>query len=246
MRRLAASRKRHGLAFKALAFLSLLVLGGCTTQSYNTINTLEHGGDTHRVLLMPVDVQLSVLTAGGLLEPHAEWTQQAHAHIRQSCNAQLAKFQTRVVDSEQYDDYADLDLKQVQLTKLNNAVGQSILLHQFDEAMKLPTKVDSFDWTIGPEAVLLKDKYGADYALFIYMRDSYASAGRAAVMVASAILSLGRYVPPGGQQVGFASLVDLRTGQVVWFNRLARGTGDLRTAEAAAESVETLLSDFPE
>ena len=45
---------------------------------------------------------------------------------------------------------------------------------------------------------------------------------------------------PGGQQVGFASLVDLNSGQVVWFNRLARETGDLRTADEAAETDKAL------
>ncbi len=243
-RRVPSGRRASARALIA-AIGCLLLLGGCATQSYNTIDKLQHG-DTHRVLLMPVDVELSILTAGGLLEPQAEWTEQAQENIRQSCYAHLGELDARVIYSEQIDSYADLDLQQVQLTKLNNAVGQSILRHQYDPKMQLPTKVDSFEWTIGPDAVLLKDKYGADYALFIYMRDSYASAGRAAIMVATAIASLGRYVPPGGQQVGFASLVDLRTGQVVWFNRLERGTGDLRTIEASAESIEVLLDGFPQ
>ncbi len=50
---------------------------------------------------------------------------------------------------------------------------------------------------------------------------------------------------PGGQQVGFASLVDLETGDIVWFNRLVSGVGDLRTAEPARAAVDDLLADFP-
>ena len=53
---------------------------------------------------------------------------------------------------------------------------------------------------------------------------------------------LGAYVP-GGSQVGFASVVDLSTGDIVWFNRLVRNTGDLRTPDNAAETVRTLVSD---
>ena len=48
---------------------------------------------------------------------------------------------------------------------------------------------------------------------------------------------------PGGTQVGFASVVDLKTGDIVWFNRLLRPQGDLRTPEAAAETVRALVSD---
>jgi hypothetical protein len=48
---------------------------------------------------------------------------------------------------------------------------------------------------------------------------------------------------PGGSQVGFASVVDLKTGDIVWFNRLIRPQGDLRTPAAAAETVKALVSD---
>ena len=50
---------------------------------------------------------------------------------------------------------------------------------------------------------------------------------------------------PGGSQIGFASLVDLDSGQVVWFNRLFRTVGDLRNEVDADVSVDVLLSDFP-
>ncbi len=49
----------------------------------------------------------------------------------------------------------------------------------------------------------------------------------------------------GGMQVGFASLVDLQTGDVVWFNRLVNQAGDLRTVEPARKAVDELLTDFP-
>ena len=52
----------------------------------------------------------------------------------------------------------------------------------------------------------------------------------------------------GQQQLDYASLVDLRTGQVVWFNVVSAGSqvpgikfGDLRTPEGAAQMVERLL-----
>jgi hypothetical protein len=50
---------------------------------------------------------------------------------------------------------------------------------------------------------------------------------------------------PGGQQVGFGSLVDLRTGDLLWFNRLINPAGDLRTPEPAMKAVDTLLVQLP-
>ena len=52
----------------------------------------------------------------------------------------------------------------------------------------------------------------------------------------------------GGGQFAYASLVDLRTGEVVWFNVLQTGSqiagikfGDIRSPEGAAQMVERLL-----
>jgi hypothetical protein len=52
----------------------------------------------------------------------------------------------------------------------------------------------------------------------------------------------------GGGQFAYASLVDLRTGDVVWFNVLQAGTqiaginmGDIRKPEGAAQMVDRLL-----
>ena len=88
----------------------------------------------------------------------------------------------------------------------------------------------------------LKERTGADYALFTWMRDSYASTERKAAMVAHG--AAGRH-HLGGEQIGYASLVDLNTGRVVWFNELSRMSGDLREPAPADETVEALLKGFP-
>jgi hypothetical protein len=146
---------------------------------------------------------------------------------------------------EQADPTYASDDKQVQLMKLNEAVGLSIMLFQYQDlpVAQLPTKKEGFDWTLGPDVRYLKEKYDADYALHIFIRDSYSSGGRAALKVFGALFFV--HIP-GGTQVGFASLVDLETGEVVWFNRLLRTTGDLRTVEAAQSSTDILMTDFPQ
>jgi hypothetical protein len=120
-------------------------------------------------------------------------------------------------------------------------VGRAIQTHLY-LGLTLPNKGKALDWTIGTGAATLRDRYGADYALFIFVRDSYATAGRALFMIGAAMFGVGI---PGGQQVGFASLVDLRTGQIVWFNQLASSSGDLRTAAPAQKTVDALLKGLP-
>ena len=49
----------------------------------------------------------------------------------------------------------------------------------------------------------------------------------------------------GGVQVCVATLVDLRTGQVVWYNLLANQSGDLRDKEGANKTVQRMLQKLP-
>jgi hypothetical protein len=127
--------------------------------------------------------------------------------------------------------------------RLHASVGQSIKLHQYDGPNQLPTKKGTFNWTMGPEVRRLAARENADYVLFVYIRDSYSGPGRvAAQVIAVAVFGI---AIPGGIQAGFASMVDMNTGDFVWFNRLQRGAGDLRTAEPAKETITALLEGMP-
>ena len=55
----------------------------------------------------------------------------------------------------------------------------SILTHHYG-VLKLPNKDGKFDWTLGEGVKALREDADADYALFVFLRDSYASAGRKA------------------------------------------------------------------
>ena len=47
------------------------------------------------------------------------------------------------------------------------------------------------------------------------------------------------------EPTAYASLVDLRTGRIVWFNDVDRMSGELRDEKGASETVEALMTDFP-
>jgi hypothetical protein len=191
---------------------------------------------------MPADVELFELSAGGVGEPRAEWTAAATRHIMADLRARKEKLGARATEIT-----GEQDETVEALNSLHGAVSRAILVHHFGQ-LQLPTKDGKLDWTLGPEVAKLREKSGADYALFTWVRDSYASAERKAMMavgIALAFAGLGGVALQGGSQQAYASLVDLRTGQIVWFNRMVRGTGDLREAEAAKESLDVLLAGFP-
>jgi len=190
------------------------------------------------VLLMPVDVELFSLSAGGIAEPKADWTAAAQQHMQAALAQKQATLKLATMQMSEAD--ADPFAEQV---SLHAAVASAIALHHgVGGVWQLPTKAGVLDWTFGDAMQPLREKTGARYALFVWVRDSYASAERKAAMVALALLGVGI---TGGIQVGYASLVDLESGRVVWFNRLARGFGDLREAATAKESIDALLSGLP-
>ena len=189
-----------------------------------------------KVVIMPTDIELFEISGGGVIEPKADWTEAAARYFRAGLDKkkQALGVDTMELSEAQADESADLNA-------LHGAVARAISLHHFGP-LKLPTKEGKLDWSLGEAAQGIKKITGADYALFSWVRDSYASAERKAMMIGLAIFGVGI---GGGSQVGYASLVDLNTGRVLWFNRLLRASGDLREADKAQETVDTLLQDFP-
>lgn len=220
--------------------LSLALLSACTTTAnVRQIDRLESVRENPRVILMPPDIRYYLVTTGGITEPHAEWTEAAQANFTTALTDYAASIGTdlSVVDRN------NLGETDIRYEKLYSAVGLTILNHQFGY-YPLPSKGNGqiFDWSLGPGISALADQYDADYGLFVYYRDHQATGGRVAFAILAA--AAGAAVNMGGEG-GFASLVDLRTGDIVWFNVVSNGAGELREEAGAAAAVEALFRDMP-
>lgn len=229
-----------GFRRAALGLAALLLIGCAQTRHHRADGVAAQAalGAGTRVLLVEPDIELSELLGSGVQQPRADWTQAA----REQLDAQLrAALSARGAELSVYHAGQDAALvaRQRQQILLHAAVGTSILLHRHF-GVPLPHKGKAFDWTLGPGVRDLDPS--ARYALFVFIRDSYASGGRKAMMAVGLLLGVGVSL---GQQLGFASLVDLDDGRVVWFNLLNSQTGDLRDAEGARISVGKLLDGVP-
>lgn len=217
-------------------------LGACAITKQKADVGFVPPEEPFRLLVMRPNVFVGLLTAGGLVEPREDWTNQARANLIAALSRQQAGRGGMVrVATTREETGADPE-KVAALEQLHQAVGASIALHKY-QGHSLPTKKGRFDWTLGQEAVAFGQASGFDYALFLYAEDSFSSAGR---VVLQAVGALGCVVgvcmvAEGGQQGAYSSLVDLRTGQVVWFNVLSSRTGDIRTPEGAGTLVHNLL-----
>jgi hypothetical protein len=122
------------------------------------------------------------------------------------------------------------------------AVADAAITHKLFPGNRLPTKKEAFDWTMGSGAAKLGEIGGGDYGLFIYTYDSYGSAGRKALQIIGLMAGFGA---TSGVHIGYAGLVDLHTGDLVWINADVQMGGDVRTVEGADKRVVQLLEDFP-
>jgi hypothetical protein len=195
----------------------------------------------YRLIVMEPDIQVGLLTVGGAVEPRADWTSRAHDSVIKALAQQQSTHGADVTVVASAEDLRYDPQKLADLVWLHKAVGDSIRIHKY-LGLTLPTKANRFDWTLGEPAVELGRATHYDYALFLHAEDSFESSGRVALRVADFLgCALGGVCISGGEQFAFASLVDLKTGQIVWFNTLKSSVGDIRTEEGAQKMVNTLL-----
>ncbi len=227
-----------------VATLVVFTSSACTTTKQFTDTGYKPPSGDYKLIIMQPDISVGMLTAGGLVEPREDWTNSSREHILNALVSQQSERGGNTTVATKLGDAGD-DLGALNdLTALHNAVGGAIITHKyFGGPNSLPTKKNAFDWTLGESAV----EYGAgadyDYALFLHVENSFASGGRKTLQVAGWLsCAVGVCVGvSGGQQVAFASLVDLETGKVTWFNTLVSGVGDIREADGAADMVSRLL-----
>lgn len=222
--------------------LALLVLAACSGGSLRETAQLRRSDGVPRIALMPLDLTLSRRSAGGSQHPVADWTLAAERNLTLALMAAARERGLKLVPVRR-DLWFQPDLRPVHLLYRN--IQGAILAHRFgDSRDRLPAKSGRLGWSLGRSAETLRARTAADYALFVSLDDSYASAGRKALGIASLLL-VGLPVS-GGRQTGLATLVDLQTGAVVWARHLDRSTGDLRQAEDARETAAALLENLPQ
>ncbi len=199
-------------------------------------------GASAKILLIRPTIKTGAQSTGGMFEPNADWTAQAKDNIGTALSAAQTRLGNEIIVAQEpigpaIETTADY-------RALFSVLANSVITYQFFPGNRLPSKKRKgvFDWTMGPGVAAIAEGTGADYALFIYNEDQYGSTGRKVLQIFAAMA----YVQiKSGEHKGFAGLVDLHTGDLVWLNAdLAMG-GDVRTPEGAQKRVAELLRNFP-
>jgi hypothetical protein len=199
-----------------------------------------------KILVFRPSVSVGAQSTGGLFEPNGDWTEKSKANIE----AALAKLQQRLGNQviAAPEAYGDDAIAVQEHMALFATVSQAVIEYQFFTGNRLPTKkrdnkAEVFDWSLGSAVGALPGAKDADYGLFIYNKDAYGSTGRKILQVMAA-LGPGLAVK-SGEHIGYAGLVDLKTGDLLWLNADGAMGGDVRETDGAEKRVGQLLEDFP-
>ncbi len=232
---------RDGLAFLTVA---IFTLAGCATSSPQVHHSLVDkpaSRPLQQVVLLPIDVDVYEISAGGVREEVPEWSETAEDNIRTAVlftkDDTRGRYVGRRVDSSALTP-EERDVLEEHLKLFNAVAGNAFLMKSWGYA-----KDGRFDYTLGDGLGFLKAKYDVDAGLLVVGQDVVSSAGRKATAVFGAMLG---YSVPMGHSVLIGGLVDFETGDLLWLNSVtSRGATDLRDPESARAFARTLMQGYP-
>lgn len=195
-----------------------------------------------KILLFRPSVWVGEQSTGGMPEPNADWTAQARDLLAKELARRQTEFSNELVIEP---DLVGEDAKLFSEHRaLFSSVAGSVVTYQFFPGNRLPTRKNKpFEWTLGEGTKAIAEKTGAKYGLFVTTEDQYGSLGRKMFQVfAAGLIGVG---VKSGEHIGYAGLVDLETGELVWLNADGQMGGDVRTEEGMTKRVGQLLEDFP-
>lgn len=204
-----------------------------------------------RISLLPPQIDMFEISAGGSLEKMEDWSQPARTHMRKSIKEEFAKrehLQLTEFDEQAISSTARTTYNQTLL--LYDAVLSAIMTHTFQSsyqrsALFFPWKARDFAYSVGKEI----DVFAPNVDAYVLIRgfDQRSSVGRKALGVGTAIVGAAVgvvIIPQRGANLFTASLIDAHTGDILWFSK-SLAPYDLRKPEEATKLVLEFMSELP-
>ncbi len=240
------------LRFRGIRILSLLwavvLLSGCTLAlgpglPSNQAQRDARAKELKKVILLAPDVQISLLSAGGVKEQRDDWAQTGRGHIERAIMTQLGE---KGVPVQLLSPGPDLAKEVEEVRTLYRAVMNSIYTHAVqrqDNPNLFPHKIKEFDYSVGSLEKILR-QHKADGLIIVYAEDEISSAGRKAMRVFQSINPFDTADRAGITWLEMA-LAD-KSGDILWFSsRWDAGGFDLREEKSAASFVSRVAGDYP-
>lgn len=206
------------LSFVVLPLIFLLC--GCTSTLRKSSSFDFVFSRAKTVAVMPPDIEVYRLTAGGIRELIDEWSERSKKITQEALKKYLGErygFEIIFIS----EDWLKENHKDnwVSNKALYNAVAMSSLLHAYPGPNVFRSKLLNFDYTLGKKVNELATICNADTILFVNGFDHEATAGRVALMVWNIMVGAftGVTIIPLNPSFMSMGLVDGETGDLIWF-----------------------------
>lgn len=196
------------------------------------------------VVLLSPDTRISEVSAGGVREHRADWSDTGRIYLEKAIIKNLAE---QGINVKVLKVPAELESEADEIKILYRAVISSIYTHAYYWSGRnpnfFPDRMKIFDYTVGSLDRLLNEQK-ADGLLLVLAEDEISTSGRKALLVVEVINPLGTK-GRAGTTTAVIALAD-RKGDILWDNVFSRSGGyDLRDPESATSFVNVLLDGFP-
>ena len=234
-----------------LVLCCVFAVTGCATPSKTALHeSLARSPDKalpQKVLLLPVDIRLHEISTGGVVEQVDAWTKTASSQATQCVRDEAAsKHLFDIVESPALsaEDKATLD----QYIALYDNVAGSAYFASHSMQQAWTNRAKNFDYTLGPGLKDLAAHTGVDAALVVSGSDYISSSGRRAAMVMGVLVGAFTgvaLIPPGGISFISVGIVDLRSGDLLWFGTDQSGGTDFRNEADIRKMLDGLFQTYP-
>ena len=239
------SIQKLSIKFSVMSILvSFLVgCGGFTTHKVHYTLVEKQRVTPKKIVLLPIDVRVKEVSAGGSSEEVGEWSSTAKQHILGSVD--------RIVGKDNKFTIVKMPtLTQEETSKLEEHVAlyERVYLSANFAASPISGdawkgKIKKFDYTLGNGLSFLKEKTDADAALIFVGQDFVSSDGRKAAVFLAAMAGVSI---PLGHSFLTAGIVDLNTGDVLWINyTFSAGNKDMRESNDVDDMVNEIIQNYP-
>lgn len=228
-----------------LLILVLLLTACATPQKYAASPAFINASAAQKpkkVLLLPIDIDVIEISAGGVPEKVEAWSKQAKSNVKQSLQKTIGTKQNFELIEIPEMDTSEKDILEQYLAFYEVVGGDAFIFGRSpDPAWQHKTK--HFDYTLGNGLSFLKQKTGADAALFVVGSDQISTGGRKAAIVLGAMIGV---VIPAGMTFVSVGLVELDSGNILWLNYdFGGGNWDIRDQADTDKLVTNIFMDYP-